>query len=202
METGPGDDGEMVIVSEKYQISMSPGGTLYSFPPATTPEEEARQQDQFAAYMAEEGGAGEDDVDFPLMVGMRKLTMEIQELDDDDEEEEPTKGRKRGAARSMPLAAYRCDYIGCGKRFNTKPLSCPSPNKGEEDVDLEGRYCSYECMSAWAEYEIGDPLREPLLVLIAQRAGRPVESALPPYLMKPASAYESKAACIDDGDEI
>ena len=203
MDTGSdGDDDddavEMIEVSAKYQISMSPGGTLYSSVPPTTPEEEEFQQRQFDAYMAEVGG-GEDVFEELGPFVMDELKMEIQNIgsdeDEDDEAEQASSSRKR-KGKTVKIATYRCDYVGCGKRFNTVPLQCPDPNQA--DNDLNQRFCSYECMSAWADYEIGDPLRERLHVLIEQRADRPVTSAPPPFELF-ACSTTSKSVHLDFG---
>jgi hypothetical protein len=197
MEIGSDDD-KMVEISAKYQISMSPGGTLYSSVPATTPEEEAHQRRQFDAYMADMGGDDEgEDIGGASFV-MDGLKMEIQTLEEEDEEEaeEPSASRKR-KGKKVAVATYRCEYIGCSRRFNTAPLRCPSTTTDAVDDSLAQNFCSYECMSAWADYEIGDPLRERLHQLIEIQAGRPVTSAPPPFHLFSCETT-SKTAHIDD----
>jgi hypothetical protein len=174
MDSPGGEGAEMVVISEKYGLSASPGGTVYSTFPAQTLEEEEEQQRQFLEYLREQGIGQEYEPATFVMDGLKMELQKVEAGEEEDEDEAPlNKGRKRGNHRF-----YRCNYAGCDRRFSTAPLTCPHPS--EAGVELEQHFCSYPCMSAWADYEIGHPLCERLHALIEQRAGHAVVSAPPP----------------------
>jgi len=154
------------VVSERYDLIRSPGGSIHSRRKAETKEELEKQQADFEAWLAD-NGISQDDWAVPTTVPIQRP---LPEHDPDFGPEEPTVvmvGRKRRGAEPV-----KCHYIGCQRDIDQAPLTCPSKDSGQPDYVHP--FCSYECMSAWSIYEIGDPLADTLLRLIEHRAGREV----------------------------
>ena len=161
------------IVSNKYDLVRSPGGSIHSRRKAETVEEAAAQEADYDAWLMENGiMTPEDDWSVPTVVPTQQ-PMPGHDPDfgpDESMQVEMTSGRKRRGPSTV-----KCHYIGCERPIDQVPLTCPSHQEGQPD--LIHPFCSYECMSAWALYEIGDPLADTLVKLIEHRAGRKIVPA-------------------------
>jgi len=165
------------VVSQRFDLIQSPRGSIHSRTSAHTPEEQRLQQANFQAWLEESGHgtAPEDDWSMPTIApAYRPLPPDTEAADAKeqagDDQSRATDGRKRRAR-----AIIKCDYVGCQREIEQSPLACPSAKNGEPDYPSV--FCSYECMAAWACYEVGDPLADLILKGIDHRAGRKVVPA-------------------------
>jgi|WetSurMetagenome_2_1015567.scaffolds.fasta_scaffold00074_35 hypothetical protein len=172
----PQDDGleeGWCMVSERYQLVRSPRGSIHSRHAPTSEADLQKQHADFEAWLVENGmtGAPENDwsVQSSIPIGER-----FAPDPDDGVHGEETPVQKVGKKRREP-AVLKCHYIGCERVIDQAPLTCPSHQS--EQPDYEHVFCSYECMAAWALYEIGDPLADTHIQLINHRAGRKVVPA-------------------------
>ena len=177
---------DMEMVSDTYPIAMSPGGTLY-MPPCETQAEQDELDRMFDAYLVERGAAaaappsdawGHAAPPVPGDDGEAGVLEQFLKGDPAPEVAVPS-GSKRTAAAVQSMRAFRCFYIGCMATLDDRdPITCPHPDEGQPDMEYP--FCSIRCASAWAQYEVGDPLADRIQARIEQRAGHPVEPA-PPY---------------------
>jgi len=158
-------------VSTNYQLVQSPGGSIHSRKKAQTQEELEQQRDDFDCWLMETTGTTlpENNWAVPSVVPVQRP------LPDQDEDEPNQEPRVKVGSKRREIAQIHCQYIGCGREIDQAPLACPSAVNG--DPDYPGCFCSYECMAAWACYEVGDPLADSVLRGINHRAGRTVTPA-------------------------
>lgn len=119
-----------------------------------------------------------------------KETRVVQECVDGWEEKEDEEQQQEDDEHGI-----KCHYIGCRVVMTREPLVCPDidlrtvlpQHYVNPDADSIMRtteeFCSYACMVAWAHYEIGDPIADPLSALIDKIAGYHVTPAPEPLAM-------------------
>lgn len=159
------------VVSERFRLVRSPRGSIHSrYAPKCEADLEQQHAD-FEAWLVENGmtAAPESDWSVPSTIPVGERFAPDPEDDQNQGDEAPI--QKVGKKRREPTT-YKCHYIGCERVIDQSPLTCPSHQSGQPDY--EHVFCSYECMAAWALYEIGDPLADTHIRLINHRAGRVV----------------------------
>ena len=171
---------DMVMASEEHQIAVSPGGTLY-MKPAETPEEQAEADARFASYVGQWGPLFGDERVQPGRTYIEGVVPGTEQLDDFGRPIVPVtdRGTEIPGQKRRPDAATRqfeCHYSGCLVIVEDRaPFHCPHPDEGVPHMDYP--FCSAQCASAWAQYEVGDPLADRIQERIEAVVGHHVEPA-------------------------
>jgi hypothetical protein len=164
------------VVSVQYSLVQSPRGGIYSRNKAETIEDQQRQQQEFNSWLIETNQATIPGADWSIpSVIAEPRPLPPQDPNEDVPGNDAQTARGAGRKRREP-SIIKCSYIGCEREIDQAPLSCPSHVNGDPDYG-DTPFCSYECMAAWASYEVGDPCADPILQGIDHRAGRKVVPA-------------------------
>jgi len=172
VDPGPVLEPGWSLISDRHGLLMSPGGSIHSRYKATSDEDLERQHQDFLAWSIENGlGMGNEQNDWSVP-GIASGQRRWEPVEDDDPDNQDGTGTKPQGRKRREASVVKCHYIGCERVIDQAPLTCPHHETGQPD--LIHPFCCYECMMAWALYEIGDPLADALVKGINHRAGHKV----------------------------